>query len=760
MIRWRLDTRAGLRWGMAFLAIGVVAAVGYATARTDREPHVGVATTADSSGQLKVTWVQPAGLAWDAGVRPGDVILTMTETSPPGVPLLTTARGTQVFMPSPSGSQHREWSFPLLAALYVICGALVFVTARQVRPAACVLIAVTAFAVMLMAGTVTQYGHAWALAAVYASLVLGAASVLILALVFPRNRLPSRFKTAGAGASIAASMALIGLYIWTLDADSAAYEIVQRAVLSVVTLELLGAGALAWQVAFGRGASEERSRRSLRIVAVGTAASFAPFCLLTLAPYTLGLNYLPADVTILGFVFLPASLGATVVRGELMAVDRAVRRAAVAVVVWTALASAAMVCVELGLRIAKGAIGPVESAWALLVLLLAGAAVFLSLQSFLRAKIERLLLPDVYNYRRTIDQLSTEIVCLTEARAIAEHTLIRLNQTLRIDGSAIVLGDANNRSQVYRVGTLPTSIDDETLPSDWGARVPLVVQGQEIGILFVGRKRPDVDLTADDNLLVRTAAALVSTALRNALLLGNLREQVAKLAEREHQLLALSSRLMAVQEEERRAIALDVHDDALQRAILLARDIAEAADDPRTRRLRAAADDVIAALRAVCMGLRPPLLDELGLEAGLRRLLSEFSARTDLTARLLVDFDDSRGTVRVHKDLELALYRVTQEALNNCAKHSRATDVCVLLRYDTTRLFLEISDNGTAIRRSDGDASQLGLLGMRERLRPWSGTVSVETHPTSGTTVTAEVPLVHAADRSPDGRLLEVVRHT
>ncbi len=201
---------------------------------------------------------------------------------------------------------------------------------------------------------------------------------------------------------------------------------------------------------------------------------------------------------------------------------------------------------------------------------------------------------------------------------------------------------------------------------------------------------------------------------------------------------------MQVQEEERSRLALDLHDDPLQRAILLTREISESSPELDRPRLRAEAEEIISSLRAICAGLRPPVLDDFGLVAGLESLVNEARARSDLNVTLDVTPQEKDDFGRLSPELETALYRVAQEALNNCIKHADATSVEVILNRSETQAFLQVSDNGMGIlvdQTRDENSAHLGLIGMRERLQPWRGSVRVESGALRGTSVLVTVPL-------------------
>jgi two-component system NarL family sensor kinase len=150
--------------------------------------------------------------------------------------------------------------------------------------------------------------------------------------------------------------------------------------------------------------------------------------------------------------------------------------------------------------------------------------------------------------------------------------------------------------------------------------VPLIADGETIGTLHVGAKRHDIDLLPEDRELITTVAPHLATALRNALLIRQLEAQVEALADRERSLATLDDRLLSVQEEERRRLALDLHDDPLQRAIQLSRELGAWVDCPQAERWQEIVEDIIASLRAICDGLHPPVLDDFGLPAGLEWL--------------------------------------------------------------------------------------------------------------------------------------------
>jgi len=138
------------------------------------------------------------------------------------------------------------------------------------------------------------------------------------------------------------------------------------------------------------------------------------------------------------------------------------------------------------------------------------------------------------------------------------------------------------------------------------------------------------------------------------------------------------------------------------------------------------------------MELRPGMLDDLGLAPTIEWQAEEFQKRTGIKPVLSLDQNASlRGA-----DYSLAVYRVFQEALSNVARHAEATEVNISLTKTDDRIVLEIADNGRGITKKQASApGSSGLVGMRERLRPWGGKVTITGVPGKGTTIRVSIPV-------------------
>jgi len=219
---------------------------------------------------------------------------------------------------------------------------------------------------------------------------------------------------------------------------------------------------------------------------------------------------------------------------------------------------------------------------------------------------------------------------------------------------------------------------------------------------------------------------------------------------------AYAAHLLTVQEDERRTLARDLHDDPVQTLTYLVRMLELLGDDPRlppdlaplVLRDGELATEVVDTLRTVIHGLRPPVLDDLGAVAALRQLVGEVRARHGIVIRLQVSGDQ----VRLSDLSELTLYRVAQEALSNVVRHAQAKHTRVDLNFGE-RVVLTVTDNGRGIPESSitgaGSAGGLGLIGMRERVNLIGGSLEVRSRTPHGTLVRATVagtPLVLVDD--------------
>jgi len=212
----------------------------------------------------------------------------------------------------------------------------------------------------------------------------------------------------------------------------------------------------------------------------------------------------------------------------------------------------------------------------------------------------------------------------------------------------------------------------------------------------------------------------------------------------------LSRRLVEVQEEERRAIARELHDRAGQtlsalniNLIIMNQLLLEDSKQRIGSRLDDSmklTSDAIALIRNVMSDLRPAVLDDYGLEAALKAYLEEYKSRYDIQAEL---HGPQNPLPRFEPGIAMTVLRIVQEALTNVVRHAQATQVQVSIRLVEDRIQLAIQDNGIGIGNEQGSSrpDSHGLKIMRERAEAVGGTLKVSSSPGKGTRIEASIPI-------------------
>ncbi|HVT14779.1 MAG TPA: PAS domain S-box protein [Thermoanaerobaculia bacterium] len=201
------------------------------------------------------------------------------------------------------------------------------------------------------------------------------------------------------------------------------------------------------------------------------------------------------------------------------------------------------------------------------------------------------------------------------------------------------------------------------------------------------------------------------------------------------ELRALSQRLLEVQEEERRHLARELHDEVGQRLTALKFGLASAADISAAE-AAAQLDDLIRQVGDLSLDLRPPALDTLGLRAALQALFNRGVAETGVA----VKFKHRKLDQRFAPEVQTAAYRIVQEALTNVARHAGVREASVRARVDEGRLHIEVADRGAGFDPAAARGATAGLTGMRERAILAGGRLEIESVPGAGTRILAELP--------------------
>ncbi len=265
--------------------------------------------------------------------------------------------------------------------------------------------------------------------------------------------------------------------------------------------------------------------------------------------------------------------------------------------------------------------------------------------------------------------------------------------------------------------------------------VPLKSRGRVQGVMFLylrGAYQPG----AGDRRLFASIGSQIGVAIENARLYENMRFYVRQITR--------------AQEDERKRIARELHDETAQALIDLSRrldDLAasrESLPESTTERLEELHDLIDGILRGVrrfSRDLRPSVLDHLGVLPALEGLMADVK-EDGIETKLKVDGERQR----LSPEAELALFRIVQEALSNVRRHSQASQVVMVVEFGENRVRISVDDNGQGFELPDrtGDLAatgKLGLIGMHERARLLGGTLLIKSEPGRGTAVIADVPV-------------------
>jgi len=229
----------------------------------------------------------------------------------------------------------------------------------------------------------------------------------------------------------------------------------------------------------------------------------------------------------------------------------------------------------------------------------------------------------------------------------------------------------------------------------------------------------------------------------------NLRTEIIEHKESETARVQLLRRLVTAQEEERRRISRELHDQTGQHlsALLLGlKTLNKSAGNGQTslnkslRQLQDLTERLVEDAHHLAWELRPAALDDLGLEMAISNYVEKWSERNSI----MLDFHSSLNKCRLSPAVETAVYRIVQEALTNVAKHAQANRVSVMLEHRHDELLVIVEDNGRGfhpeVPLTVKEGGGLGLVGIQERVALVAGKLDIESTPGSGATIAIRIP--------------------
>jgi len=430
----------------------------------------------------------------------------------------------------------------------------------------------------------------------------------------------------------------------------------------------------------------------------------------------------------------PICLGVAVLRFRLWDINIIIRRALVYASL-TILVAGVYVLVVGGLGVLLEAQG---SLWIALAATALVAVIFHPLRERIQSGVDRLMYGERRNPYQVISELGQRLESTLNPDAVLPAIVETVAAALKLPYAAILLRQKEDEPLLLAYGSPP--VQSEAL-----VELPLTYQGVELGQLRVSPRSGETSLSPNDKRLLGDLARQAGVAVHAALVTSALRQA--------------HERLVSAREEERRRLRRDLHDGLGPRlasqALTLDVIARQIRSDPQgagalLQVLSKQTQQSVAEIRELINGLRPPALDDLGLGNALQEMAGELTQAGEepqITVQIFGSLDDLPAAI------EVAAYRIAQEALTNVIKHAQASECHTILRVETPLveersvarkrhsqvLILEITDNGRGI--PDDFARGVGLGSMKERAAEVGGRLAIEPHPGGGTRLHAELPV-------------------
>ncbi|HLF37674.1 MAG TPA: ATP-binding protein [Anaerolineales bacterium] len=528
-----------------------------------------------------------------------------------------------------------------------------------------------------------------------------------------------------------------------------------------------------------RRATSVQARQRIRLVALGGGAGMLLVIVLSILPGALTDRPLvPYEVSFAFLIALPASYGYAIARHRLIRLERFLSRGAAYTLVFAILAA-----IYLGVTTALDRLFSDELLEQplinmLVILLLAATAVVIYRR--IQALVDFAFYGGWYDYRSAVARITEGLEEQKSSEELAATLSTRLQATLRLEracvfvatrdgslaangcelpdeaaapASPLALPAQGQVVQYLKLNPRPVSAEalrqsllDRPLTRDERGTllattdclmVPVAGSDGLLAVMALGRRRGGEGFSAEDLDILDLVARHAGAAIENVRLTGEVRQHVVEVEQ-------LHKRLLRAREEERKSLARELHDEAIQSLVGMNYRLAHL-ESGQTQTLRQEVLRIVEELRGMIHRLRPPALDNFGLVTAVRSELRERSVRSHGSRRidLHVEGDPELG---ISEEVGLCLYRVMQEALNNIERHSEAAQVDVALVMGPEEIRLSVRDNGKGfpVPQQLGlllEADHFGLVGVRERLELLHGTLEIDSAPGSGTTLRARIPL-------------------
>lgn len=778
--------KTNIRNRAAFLLIllAILTVISYITVIIVREPFIGAEVYQSDKGEYVVKLVEPAGQAIIKGIKAGDIILTIN-----GVPaaqyqdankfnwiekaetvLVKHSDGTKRFIKFVRGwnGDHSSWEMfiqlyvPLTSFLIFSALSLLLYMKRRNDKAALMLISFFVFIGL------SYYSSG----ATYRSDPIG---ITILYLLLPNipisfmmfmNKYLDRFSVVFIRTKqiLLLSVVFVAItasclfFVWTSYISADVFFYIKNLYFGIL---LLSNFIVIFQLVRKFVKHRNTKLNSLfKITLASHLVAFTPFTTMNLLPlFVGGGQILPAAFTALFLFVLPIVYFYLLTSNQLFDIDFILTRfkyyTLIALVPSIAIASVLL------FLISNANYNPPWSSWVVMfVVVYIGMTLFLYAKEQIDHRYRPRLFKAMYSYQDSLDRFSRKVARVMKQADLEEILKKEIRELLPVNRIDFMLVDYSE-NEVFPIGEKPEELitGEFLLGSAYSMQVGELIDlpyglGLVIGrsksryhVLWIGMKTNHTRFNTDELRWLKTMANYASIVFENLYLIEGLIEDLESEVRKDHTTSPWVLRLLfLLSENERRKLAADLHDSALQDQLLWYRKLeAIIMDYPMTDNLGRELEDikeglldVIHQIRETCNELRPPLLKEMGVVEAVESIIEH----TQMRVNFAVDFRAKTFMRPLNEEQITAIYRIVQELLRNADKHSNAKLVRLELESRNGMIYFRYKDDGIGMDVNQMIASfeHIGLSGIKERVTSLEGEITFHSQVGSGLEVIILIP--------------------
>lgn len=776
-----------------FLAV-LASSLLYLTAVIARVPTIGAVLSKEPGDRYFVKSVEPAGQAEVRGIQVGDQILEVNDQPVNEFEnvlkynsieyadhvLVLHKDNVQQLIAFPKGwsGEHSIWELMLQLyipgiSLVIFCAfsGFLYVKRRNDKAAIMLILFFISIGISYYSSAASYRRDPVGISVIYAVLP----NIPLLFMSFMNSYL-QRFDVLFIGKKALRSLfGLVGvvsivslLYIWTNFFSIEMYKYIQVAYSGVV---LLGNLICAYKLIRKFIKHRNTKLHSLfTITLISHLVAFTPFATLNVLPQIFGAKQiLPAPFTALFLFVLPIVYFYLSTSNQLFDIDFILTRFKY----YTALALIPSILIAVLVAfVILGENNPSWSVWfGIFIVIYIGMTLFLYVKEQIDQRFRPKLFKAMYSYQDSLDRFSRKIARvmkqadletvlkqeITELLPVNRITFLVVEQS---ENTVFPMGEQPEEliTTEFLLGTVSSLQLGELIELPYGLGLVIGRQRSRYHILWIGLKTNHTRFNSDELRWLKTMSNYASIVFENLYLIEGLIEDLESEVRKEHSTSPWVLRLLfCLSENERRKLAADLHDSALQDQLLWYRKLeAVMMDHPISAKLGHELEDikeglldVIHQIRETCNELRPPLLKEMGVVEAVESIIEH----TQMRVNFAVEFRAKAFSVELNEEQITAIYRIVQELLRNADKHSQAKLVTLELEQRQDMIYFRYQDDGIGMDVNHMIASfeHMGLSGIKERVTGLEGDISFYSQRGNGLEVVILLPEMMTTGRSERG---------